>query len=109
MADLCAAGYRIAAMIASAITRFVPSETKPILDAGCGGGIQAEPLAELGYGLITGIDLSEGMLSVARDKAIYQDLRQQVLGETLDFADGHFGATLCSGVITPGSRATPQL
>ncbi len=101
-ADLCAAGYRIPAMIASVFTRFVPSDTKPLLDAGCGGGIQAEPLAELGYGPITGIDLSEGMLGVARDKAIYHDLQQQVLGEPLDFADGHFGATLCSGVITPG-------
>ena len=66
--DLCALGYRIPAMIAATFVRFVPAETAPILDAGCGGGIQAEPLAMLGYGPSVGIDLSEGMIAVARAK-----------------------------------------
>ena len=101
-ADLCAMGYRIPAMIASVFTRYVPSDAGPVLDAGCGGGIQAEPLAELGYGPITGIDLSDGMLAVARSKNIYAGLKQQVMGETLDFPDHHFAAVICSGVITPG-------
>ena len=65
-ADLCAMGYRILAMITAVFTRYVPVGTAPILDAGCGGGIQAEPLAMLGYGPIMGIDLSDGMLEVAR-------------------------------------------
>ena len=46
--DLCAMGYRIPAMIASVFTRYVSADAGPVLDAGCGGGIQAEPLAELG-------------------------------------------------------------
>lgn len=100
--DLCAMGYRIPAMIASVFTRYVDASAGPILDAGCGGGIQSEPLAELGYDPIIGIDLSEGMLDVARSKNIYTDLKQQVLGETLDFPDDHFAAVICSGVITPG-------
>lgn len=100
--DLCAMGYRIPAMIAAVFTRYVPADTAPILDAGCGGGIQAEPLVELGYGPITGIDLSEGMLEIARAKTLYGDLKQQTLGERLDFPDNHFAAVLCSGVITPG-------
>ena len=65
--DLCAMGYRIPAMIAAVFTRFVASGTTPILDAGCGGGIQSEALAMLGYGPMTGIDLSERMLDIARD------------------------------------------
>ncbi len=100
-ADLCAMGYRIPAVIAAVFTRFVPQGTAPILDAGCGGGIQAEPIAMLGYGPITGIDLSEGMLAVARQKNIYEDLRQMTLGERLDFPDHTFGAVISSGVITP--------
>ena len=100
-ADLCAMGYRIPAVIASVFTRFVPEGTAPILDAGCGGGIQAEPLAMLGFGPITGIDLSEGMLAIAREKNIYADLRQMTLGERLDFPDDAFGAVVSSGVITP--------
>ena len=44
-ADLCAMGYRIPAMIAAVFTRFVASGMAPILDAGCGGGIQSEDAA----------------------------------------------------------------
>ena len=101
-ADLCATGYRIPAMIAAVFTRYVPADAAPILDAGCGGGIQAEPLAELGFGPMTGIDLSDGMLGIARNKALYAELKQQVMGERLDFEDNQFAAIICSGVITPG-------
>ena len=48
-ANLCATGYRIPAMIAAVFTRYVPADAAHILDAGCGGGIQAEPLIELGF------------------------------------------------------------
>ena len=99
--DLCAMGYRIPAMIAAVFTRFVASDTAMILDAGCGGGIQSEALAMLGYGPITGIDLSEGMLDIARDKGIYAELHQVTLGERLDFSDNTFAAVLSSGTITP--------
>ncbi|MEM7506968.1 MAG: methyltransferase domain-containing protein [Pseudomonadota bacterium] len=64
--DLCAMGYRLPALAAGAFARSVPAGTAPILDAGCGGGLQAEALAQLGYGPLIGLDLSEGMLDVAR-------------------------------------------
>ena len=99
--DLCAMGYRIPAVMAAVATRFIPASATPILDAGCGGGIQAEPLAMLGYGPITGIDLSEGMLEVARAKNLYSELRQMTLGEKLDFPDDAFAAVISSGTITP--------
>ena len=101
-ADLCAMGYRVPAMIASVFTRYVPADAGPVHDAGCGGGIQAEPLAELGYGPITGIDLSDGMMAIAQSKTIYAELKQQTLGERLDFPDDHFAAVISSGTITPG-------
>ena len=106
-ADLCAMGYRIPAMIATAFVGHVSRDTAPILDAGCGGGIQAEPLAMMGYGPLIGIDLSEGMLSVARTKNIYSDLQRATLGEPLDFPDDHFGAVISSGTITP-NHAPPH-
>ena len=93
--------YRIPAMIAAVFTRFVASDTAMILDAGCGGGIQSEALVMLGYGPLTGIDLSEGMLDIARDKGIYSELHQMTLGEQLDFSDDTFAAVLSSGTITP--------
>lgn len=105
--DLCAMGYRIPAVIASVFTRFVPKGTAPILDAGCGGGIQSEPLALLGFKPIVGVDLSDGMLDVARAKGIYSELRRMTLGEALDFADDSFAAVVSSGTITP-KHAPPE-
>jgi predicted TPR repeat methyltransferase len=99
--DLCKMGYRIPAVIASVFTRFVATTADPILDAGCGGGIQAEPLVMLGYDPIIGIDLSEGMLAVARAKGIYSELRQMTLGSKLDFDDNSFAAVVSAGTITP--------
>ena len=105
--DLFRAGYRIPGYIATVFTRFVPLEASPILDAGCGGGLQVEPLALTGYGSFTGIDFSEGMLAIARSKGIYETLTRMVLGQTLDLPDDYFAAVLCAGCITPG-HAPPQ-
>ena len=100
--DLCAMGYRGPAVAAAMFARHLPPETSPILDAGCGGGLQSEPLAAMGYRGIIGIDLSEGMMKVAASKGIYTELKQQTLGETLDFPNDHFAAVLTCGAITPG-------
>lgn len=105
--DLCAMGYRLPAMTAGAFARFVPADTGPILDAGCGGGIQAETLALMGYGPLIGLDLSEGMLDVARQKGIYAELHQGALGAQLDLPDNSMAAVLCIGTITP-NHAPPE-
>ena len=105
--DLCAMGYRLPALAAGVFARFVPPETAPILDAGCGGGLQAEALAHLGYGPLIGLDLSEGMLAVARQKGIYAELHQGALGRRLDLPDDSMGAVLCIGTITP-NHAPPD-
>jgi len=105
--DLCAMGYRLPAIAAAAFARFVPLDTGPILDAGCGGGIQAEALALLGYSPLIGLDLSGGMLEVARAKGIYAELHQGALGPKLDLPDNSKGAVLCIGTITP-NHAPPD-
>jgi predicted TPR repeat methyltransferase len=105
--DLCAMGYRIPAVAAAVFARFVDLDAGPILDAGCGGGIQAEPLVQAGYGPITGIDFSEGMLDVAREKGIYTELRKMALGGRLDFPDETFSVIFSTGTITP-KHAPPE-
>lgn len=87
---------------AAVFTRFVKPGEGRILDAGCGTGLHIEPLCLAGYGDITGIDLSEGMLAVARQKNIYSKLYKMTLGERLDFDDNAFANTITVGTITPG-------
>ena len=105
--DLCAMGYRLPAVAAAVFAGHVAIDARPILDAGCGGGLQAEPLNTLGYGPITGIDLSQGMLSVARRKGIYAALHRMALGGRIDFPDDCFAAVISTGAITPG-HAPPE-
>lgn len=100
--DIFQYGIRIPAMAAALFARHIAPDEGPILDAGCGTGLQAEPLALLGFGPITGIDLSEGMLAAAQAKNIYASLSTATLGEPLDFANGAFANTYCIGALTPG-------
>ena len=107
--EIFSSGYRTPAVIAAAFVRFVVPDSGPVLDAGCGGGLQSEPLALLGYGPIIGIDISPGMLSVARAKSIYTDLQVGPLGEDLPFADNHFAAFISAGVLSPGQAPAAAL
>jgi SAM-dependent methyltransferase len=101
-ADMFAYGYRVAVVAATVWARFVKLDEGPILDAGCGTGLQAEPLKLAGYGPISGIDQSSGMLEIARQKNIYAELHNMVLGDTLNFEDDSFANALSIGTITPG-------
>jgi len=100
--DLMAMGYRLPWVFASVVTAHVSRDELPILDAGCGGGMQIEPLHLLGYRGITGADLSEPMMDVARAKGLYDNFQQITMGEPLPFETDQFAATLSCGVITPG-------
>ena len=79
----------------------VPQEAN-ILDAGAGTGLVGECLHQLGYRNLTAMDLSLGMLEVARRKNIYQAFDQMTMGEELDYANDQFDATVVVGVFTQG-------
>jgi predicted TPR repeat methyltransferase len=100
--DLQAFGYSYPPAIAGLVGRYVRECHAPILDAGAGTGIVGEVLSILGYTCLTGIDLSDGMLAVARAKGVYAELKNQTLGERLDFADDSFAAVVSAGVLTTG-------
>ncbi len=106
-ADLQAYGYQSPALVAGLVGRYVPRGAAPFLDAGAGTGNMGQALARLGYGDLTAIDLSAGMLSVAQRTGAYAQVRQMALGEHLDFPSDHFAAIVCLGTFV-GGHAPPE-
>lgn len=100
--DLVSFGYKIPTIVAGFFGRHVKPPDTPILDAGAGTGMISEGLSYLGYHGITAIDLSDGMLAVARQKGIYDRVLKMRLGDRLDFDDATFAATVCAGTLTAG-------
>ena len=105
-ADVFKFGYRLPAVLAAVFGRFVDVDAGPVLDAGCGTGLQTEALVLAGYGPFAGVDLSSEMLSIARRKALYESLHKMNLGQ-LDFEADSFKTALCCGAISPG-HAGPE-
>jgi len=77
-----------------------------VLDAACGVGTQAVPLAKLGYQVVA-VDPSAGMLQKARKLAIEHDVLGDIQFERGNFNDlpkkvsGTFDAILCKGNALP--------
>ena len=72
--------YRAPEVTAEFFARYVPGEAM-ILNAGASTGMVGEGLTKLGYANLVAMDLSQGMLEVARQKNVYQELHQMVTGE----------------------------
>lgn len=111
-AEMAMAGYRHPAVGVALLARHLPSGAAPLLDAGVGTGITGGWLGILGYPHVEGLDISQGMLDVARAKGAYAALHCLALGQPLPFADGHFAGIISTGVFTTGhvgAEALPEL
>ncbi|MEQ9481263.1 class I SAM-dependent DNA methyltransferase [Coleofasciculus sp. F4-SAH-05] len=84
---------------ADILLKYVP-KTATILDAGAGTGMAGKIIHQRGYHNLVAIDISPEMLNKARQKNVYTDLSQQVLGEPLDFPSNLFDAIISVGVFT---------
>lgn len=104
----CDFGYVGPVRAAEIFAKHVPVEAN-VLDAGCGTGLVGEALYKLGYRNLSAIDLSNGMLKQAKEKKIYLELRQMVLGEHLDFESNSFDAVISVGVLTVGHAPASSL
>lgn len=105
--DVTNFGIRLPYVAAAVFARHIDIGSGPILDAGCGTGMHTDPLALMGYGPFTGIDISNGMLENAKKRHIYSELRQMALGGKLDFEDNSFEHSYCIGTLAPG-HAPPE-
>jgi SAM-dependent methyltransferase len=101
-ADMLATGYLHVPVVTGLIARHVPRVDAAILDAGVGTGALGGVLSVLGYNNMTGLDMSEPMLAKALARKVYAELKQGVLGETLDFVDGSFDCIISTGTFTTG-------
>jgi predicted TPR repeat methyltransferase len=111
-ADMAKAGYRHPAIATALLARHLARGAAPVLDAGAGTGLVGEWLGILGYPEVEALDISEGMLAVARAKGVYRALHVGVLGGDLPFPEGHFAGLVCAGVLTTGhvgAEALPGL
>ncbi len=111
-AEMAMAGYRHPAVAVALLARHLAPTDAPLLDAGCGTGITGGWLGILGYPHVEGLDISEGMLAIARQKGAYAALHRAVLGQPLPFTDHHFAGVISTGVFTTGhvgAEALPEL
>ena len=93
---------------AEVFSRHVPKDAK-VLDAGAGTGLVGQCLTGLGYPDLVAMDLSPAMLEEARQKGVYSELRQMVMGDTLDFPTDSFDAVISVGVFTVGHAPPSSL
>lgn len=100
-AEMATLGYRHPTICLALLARHLAAGG-PVLDAGAGTGLIGEWLRILGYAPVEGVDLSPGMLAVARRKGAYDRLAEGDLTDRLPFEDGRFAGCVCSGVFTTG-------
>jgi predicted TPR repeat methyltransferase len=100
--DMAKAGYRHPAIATALLARHLPKGAAPVLDAGAGTGLVGEWLGILGYPAVEALDISQGMLAVARAKGIYRALHVGALGADLPLPREHFADVVCAGVLTTG-------
>jgi SAM-dependent methyltransferase len=101
-AEMAKAGYRHPAIALALLTRHLPKGAAPLLDAGAGTGLIGQWLSIMGYPEVEALDISEGMLAVAKSKGCYTACHRLALGGPLPFADGHFAGVISVGVFTTG-------
>ena len=73
-----------------------------LLDAGCGTGLAGVELAKRGARNIDGVDLSPGMLAVARKTGAYRVLEAVDLSQPLARDAGSYDVVVCVGTMTQG-------
>ena len=82
-----------------------------LLDVGCGAGLALQLAAQRGAASVTGLDASDGLLAIARERLPKADLRQGDL-EELPFSAGSFTAVTSFNAVqyaTDPQRALREL
>ncbi|MDG4650345.1 methyltransferase domain-containing protein [Roseibacterium sp. SDUM158017] len=73
-AELAQSGYATPSRCAEALAATGLAPEARLLDMGCGTGLSGAAFADAGFTTIDGCDLSQGMLTVARERGVYRGL-----------------------------------
>lgn len=108
-AENLAKGFWLPFAAAGMFARQMGRAEGPVLDAGCGTGLVGQSLALMGYGPITGSDLSDDMMAQAGRTGAYAGFQQADMGAGLPFADDAFAGFTCVGAFGPGHAPPDSL
>lgn len=100
LADLDRWGYQAPGRVARTVTVQRP-QARTLLDVGCGTGMVGQALRAAGCEAeLTGLDISEASLEVARRSGAYAVTRVADLQQPLALDDDSFDVVVCVGVMT---------
>ena len=105
-ADVLKSGYVTPQRVAAAMVQCAVPLDVPVLDFGCGTGLSGLALAQAGFSMIDGTDISPEMLDQAHLRDVYRDV---VLGDagSIAFEKGAHRAIVATGVVSAGA-APPE-
>ena len=96
------AGYVGHLITSELLLSYLSNTQTKILDAGCGTGLVGEILNKNSFKNLIGVDFSQEMLNIAKQKNGYQSLDLVDLTKKLDYEDNLFDAVICAGTFTCG-------
>ncbi|MFT5509377.1 MAG: putative TPR repeat methyltransferase [Hyphomicrobiaceae bacterium] len=100
-------GYIAPELAADVLSRYCPDKNIRILDLGCGTGLVGVELFKRGFNRFDGLDVSQGMLDVARSKQIYGDLIVADMTQLIDLSGRSYDAAIAVGCFG-GGHLGPQ-
>jgi ubiquinone/menaquinone biosynthesis C-methylase UbiE len=96
------AGYVGHLITSELLLSYLRNTQAKIFDAGCGTGLVGEILNKNSFQNLIGVDFSQEMLNIAKQKNVYQSLDLVDLTKKLDYEDNLFDAVICAGTFTCG-------
>ena len=102
-ADLEDSAYKTPGRVAEALSAALADKNAPVLDFACGTGLSGVALADAGFKVIDGADISDGMLEEARRKGVYRHLIRTRPDQPLPVERGAYRAITAVGAISVGA------
>ena len=94
--------YVAPTLVAQAVLTAKGNVSGTVYDAGCGTGLSGVAMAQAGAKTIDGVDVSPGMLKVAKKTGAYRNLSIADLSKAIDKESETYDVVTCVGTFTKG-------